>query len=219
MIRTVLFDLDGTLVDTAADMVDALNAWLYVRRKPLVDLRMARGLCSGGSRALLDIRGVGEEGREAAVADYLRLYEKTDYRKTVYFAGVQAMLSLLHSAAYRCGVVTNKPRRYAAPICERLRVADSNLTVLVCGDDTPRPKPSPLPLLAAAEQFGVRPEECLYVGDDRRDAVSADAAGMPFVGALWGYWQAGQWRDEDCPPVAALLSTPVSLLPTIRALP
>lgn len=213
---TVLFDFDGTLADTAPDMLAALNDWRAARAHPPVDAARTRLLCSGGARALLATSGWDGETFEDARADYLRRYENTEHRRTTLFAGVAEMLAAARRGGWQWGVVTNKPRRYFSPAAERLRLTALGAAAFVCGDDLPLAKPHPAPLLAAAAECGAAPrgappETCLYVGDDIRDGQAAAAAGMKFIAVTWGYWQPHQWREEDAPPIELLAATPKAL--------
>lgn len=214
MIKTILFDFDGTLADTAPDMVRALNDFLAARGQPPVPYDDARNLCSGGVRALLGIRGLQGEDFEAARADYLRLYEATNYKDTVLFTGVPEMLTSLIASGYQWGIVTNKPRQYFEPIAARLKLAEQGAAVLVCGDDVSTPKPDPMSLLAAAEHCNSAAQHCIYVGDDERDAQAAAAANMKFITVAWGYWQPNDWQA----PVSAIISHPILLPPAIHSI-
>ncbi len=214
----VLFDFDGTLADTAPDMVFALNNWLAARGRAPVAPEQVRGLCSGGSRALLNFCGIGEESMEAAVHDYLQCYEKTDYQNTVLFAGILPVLQQLNAAGIPWGVATNKPEKYFNPIAARL-LAPLNPAVLIARNATLPAKPHPATLLAAAQQCNKAATQCVYVGDDLRDGQAALAAKMPFIAVTWGYWREDQWLDPDTPLIAALIATPELLLPSLAALP
>ncbi len=222
MIKTILFDLDGTLADTAEDMVAALNQWLAIRNQPAVAFAVARNLCSMGSRGLLSIRGIGTEQWQSAVADYLVEYEKTAYQRTVLFPQVATMLMQLQQRGYTVGIVTNKPRRYAKPILEDiLHIEQYGIQTIICGDDCTHAKPHPMSLLKAAELCHCTPDQCVYVGDDVRDGEAAMASGMGFIGVLWGYWQHGQWGEDpsadtsSVPLVNAIISTPSLILTAI----
>ena len=210
--RTVLFDFDGTLADSAPDLIAALNNWLAVRNRQPIDATAARNLCSGGSRALLSFCGLGDEDFEQAKADYLRRYEATGYQHTVLFTGIPEILKQLNQMSITWGIVTNKPRRYFAAIAKRLQLTELGAKIFVCGDDHPHAKPHPQPLLAAAAACNTPPTQCIYVGDDVRDAKAAASAAMLFIGTTWGYWQPKQWQNsEDMPPIGAYVSTPSAL--------
>ena len=212
----MLFDFDGTLARTAADMTAALNAMRTERGMPPVRAAEAASLVSGGARALLEFGGLAGEGADMAAmrAEFLRLYELTGYEQTDLFPGAAEMLRDLENNGWEWGVMTNKPRRYFAPLAERLGWGDK--LGLVAGDDCSRAKPHPDGLLRAAELIGVGAEFCVYAGDDPRDARAAKAAGMPFILAGWGYWTPSQWAGSHC--VSALAATPRDVPPLARML-
>lgn len=211
----MLFDFDGTLADTADDMLAAANRTLAEDGKSPMTRADAVGCVSGGARALLLKGGVGAARVEEARADFLRYYEETGYAKTRLLPGIAAMLKALNGGGIRWGVVTNKPRRYYEPIAGMLGLAARGAEVMLCGDDLPKAKPHPDGLLAAAGQ--TPPGCCCYVGDDWRDAAAANNAGMPFVAAAWGYFCADDgWQNT---PVFAIASKP-SVVPLLaRVLP
>jgi phosphoglycolate phosphatase len=185
----ILFDLDGTLVDTAPDLGYALN--LQREHHGLAHLPMdaIRPFASHGSKGLLNIGfdlTPDDETFEAMRVEYLDLYDQVFTRSPVLFDGVAELLAGLQKLDIRWGVVTNKPRRFAAPLIESMHLSNS-MVCLVCGDDAPLPKPAPDTLFMACEQSLVKPEHCLYVGDAERDIKAGNAAGMKTVVALWGY--------------------------------
>ena len=185
----ILFDLDGTLVDTAPDLGYALN--LQRERHGLEPMPMdtIRPFASHGSKGLLNI-GFGlrpeDENFEDMRVEYLDLYDQVFTRSPVLFDGVDDLLLALHQKNVKWGVVTNKPRRFAAPLLESMQLKIP-MACLVCGDDAPLPKPAPDTLFLACEQAYARPEDCFYVGDAARDIEAGNAAGMKTVTALWGY--------------------------------
>ena len=212
----LLFDFDGTLARTAADMTAALNAMLLARGRSPVALADAALRVSGGARALLEFGGftANDEDMGAARNEFLRLYEATGYRETDLFPGVAEMLADLENRGWPWGVMTNKPRRYFSPLAGRLGWGEK--AGLVAGDDCARAKPHPDGLLKAAELCGAAAARCVYVGDDPRDARAALAAKMPFILAAWGYWTPPQWSDSA--PVSALAATPADILPLAKML-
>ena len=170
-------------------MLCALNGWLAVRGRPPVNAMTATAKVSGGARALLELAGLNGEDPEAAREEYLKLYERTQYARTVLFPEVEKMLLGLTAAGLSWGVITNKPRRYFAPIAKSLRLTEKNAAVLLAAGDAGQIKPQPDMLLAAATCCNLRDNECIYVGDDARDAQAAKAASMKFIIAAWGYWR------------------------------
>ncbi|GHA73668.1 phosphoglycolate phosphatase [Cognatilysobacter bugurensis] len=184
----VLFDLDGTLLDSAPDMLAAVNAMRARRGRGPMPLDTLRPHVSKGSRAMVAVAfaDVDPVERETWIPEFLSDYERELGRHGAPFAGVEAMLELLERAGTPWGIVTNKPE-YLARLLMPVLGWETRCAVLIGGDTLPVRKPDPAPLLVAAERIGVAPASCVYVGDDERDIAAARAAGMPSVVALWGY--------------------------------
>jgi N-acetyl-D-muramate 6-phosphate phosphatase len=187
--RAVLFDLDGTLADTAPDLARALNRLRTERGLGPVPPAVTRPHTSKGARGLLGA-GMGvEPGHDSYPTlreRFLDYYEEDLCVDTKLFDGVPELLDALAKKGLRWGVVTNKPQRFTAPLMARLDPKRTAACV-VSGDTTPKAKPWPEPLLHAARALELRPAQCLYVGDDLRDVQAARAAGMSVVVAAWGY--------------------------------
>ncbi len=187
--QAVLFDLDGTLADTAGDLGGAVNQLRLNRGLPAMPLEILRGYASAGARGLigvgLDIHPGHPEYDDLRLA-FLDAYEQCLAQTTVLFDGMAELLAQLESAGLPWGVVTNKPHRFTIPVMQGLKL-DQRAAVIISGDSTAHAKPHPLPLLTACEQIGVAPAATLYVGDDLRDIQAAIAAGMPSAAAAWGY--------------------------------
>ena len=211
-VDAVLFDLDGTLADTAGDLVLALNRLRADRRLPPVPLADLRAHASSGARGLLGA-GMGitpesadyEELREAFLAHYSACLVET----TVLFNGVAELLDALEQRRMPWGIVTNKFSRFTGPVVSALALADRASTV-VSGDTTPHAKPHPAPLLHAAAELRVPPSRCIYVGDDLRDIVAGNAAGMPTIVAEYGYM--GNGGTSDTWPATGWIADPLALL-------
>ncbi|MEY4754525.1 MAG: hypothetical protein RJA44_2200 [Pseudomonadota bacterium] len=193
-LQALLFDLDGTLIDSAPDLGGAgndLRARHGLAPLPLADYRPMTG---AGARGLLGVAfGIGPEHAdfEALKTEFLALYEARMTRETRVFAAMEPVLAALEARGLPWGIVTNKASRFAAPLVQALGLAQRS-AVLICGDSAARAKPWPDPLLLAAERLGVAPARCAYVGDDLRDIQAARAAGMLSVAAGWGYLGAGE---------------------------
>ncbi|MEY4765130.1 MAG: phosphoglycolate phosphatase [Pseudomonadota bacterium] len=187
--QAVLFDLDGTLADTAGDLGGALNTLRVARGLSPMPLDALRPYASAGARGLI---GVGldihpghpefEPLRQAFLDAYLACLADT----TALFEGMAELLDTLEARGLKWGVVTNKPHRFTVPVMDGLGLMARAGTV-ISGDTTAHAKPHPLPLLTACQALGVAPERCLYVGDDLRDIQAAQAASMPSAAAAWGY--------------------------------
>lgn len=211
-LETVLFDLDGTLVDTAPDLALALNLQRERHGLPPLPLATIRPHASHGSRGLLGI-GFGLVPEHADFAamreEYLDLYDQVFTRSPVMFTGIAEVLDVMESAGLRWGVVTNKPRRFTQPLMQALGLAQ-RAACIVSGDDAARAKPYPDTLLLACGLAQTVPAACFYVGDAERDIQAGRAAGMPTIIALYGYLDAndkpGEWG------ASAMIDSPSGLL-------
>jgi len=193
-IRGVLFDLDGTLVDSAPDLAAAANrlrAEHGLEPLPLADLRPMVG---AGARGMVGVAfGVkpGDSRFEDLRDAFLAHYEAGLLESTQPFPGIEALLQSLEQSNTPWGIVTNKATRFTRPLVAGLGLAE-RAAVVVCGDTTPHSKPHPEPLLAAARAMNLAPGAVVYVGDDQRDAQAAQAAGMRMLVATWGYLGLGE---------------------------
>ena len=193
-VRGVLFDLDGTLIDSAPDLAGAANRLRADHGLPPLPLAALRPMVGSGARGMVGVAfGVkpGEPRFEELRDAFLAHYEAGLLQATRPFDGVEAMLAALEESGTPWGIVTNKATRFTAPIVAGLGLAQ-RAAVVVCGDTTPHSKPHPEPLFAAARAMGLPPEHVAYVGDDLRDAQAAQAAGMPMIVATWGYLGLGE---------------------------
>jgi len=188
-ITAVLFDLDGTLIDSAPDLAAAANDLLQVHGRPTLPYAQLRPHAGSGARGML--RAAFD--LTPANADYERLrdafyghYEKRLLESTNFFQPVPQVLNALDAAGLPWGIVTNKAMRFAGPSFQALGLAD-RAAALIAGDSTPHTKPHPAPLLEAARRMGHAPSACVYVGDDLRDVQAGRAAGMFTLAASWGY--------------------------------
>lgn len=186
--KLVLFDLDGTLLDSAPDMAATVNRMRAARGQGAMPLAELRPHVSKGSRAMsaAAFPELGGEVPPELIREFLDTYEQELGRHSVLFDGVAELLDAIEAAGSRWGIVTNKPEYLAKQIVPTLGW-EARCAVLIGGDTLPQRKPHPLPLLHAAEQLGVAIADCAYVGDDQRDIDAARAAGMRSVVALWGY--------------------------------
>jgi phosphoglycolate phosphatase len=193
-VDAVLFDLDGTLVDSAPDLAGAANELRLAHGMPALTLEALRPMVGTGARGMLDAAfGIGPDDAsfEALRADFLQRYEARILRETRVFARMVPVLAALERHALPWGIVTNKLSRFSAPLVEGLGLL-RRCSVLISGDSTPHAKPHPRPLLEAAERLGLAPQRCLYVGDDRRDVQAGRGAGMTTLAAAWGYLGRGE---------------------------
>lgn len=191
-IHAVLFDLDGTLVDTAPDLGYALNLLRGEHGLPPLPDDVIRPQASHGARGLLKLGFDVEpdDARFPALREgFLERYAANICRHSRPFPGILDLLGALEARGLQWGVVTNKPARFTEPLMSILDLAE-RAACIVSGDTCPQPKPHPAPMLAAAELCGTDPAHCLYLGDAERDIEAARAAGMPALVAAWGYLDA-----------------------------
>ncbi len=209
--RAVLFDLDGTLLDSAPDMLATANQLRGRCGLSPMLLEQIRPHVSKGSRAMLAAAfpHLPTIQTEAMVPQFLETYLQELGKHGVLFADIESMLVALEEDGAKWGIVTNKPEYLAREIMPPLGW-ETRCAILIGGDTLAEKKPHPLPLLVAAERIGFEAGQCVYVGDDERDIQAARAAGMPSIAALWGY------RQDHEDPVGwgadVLLQSPADLL-------
>jgi phosphoglycolate phosphatase len=188
-VRAVLFDLDGTLVDSAPDLGLAADRMRLVRGLHSLPLEGYRPHAGSGARGMLGVAfGISPEhgDYEALREEFYCQYEASLTERTSAFPGVIELLEALLQRGLRWGVVTNKAQRFSMPLTRSMPFFDSASTI-ISGDTTAHIKPHPAPLLEAARRLDLSPIDCLYVGDDARDIMAGRAAGMTTVAALYGY--------------------------------
>lgn len=215
-VQTVLFDLDGTLVDSAPDLAGAANDLRSSRGLPAVPFERLRPMVGAGARGMVGAAFgyTPEDAEYEAIKDeFLARYAARLLTQTRLFPAVDELLERLEAQGLRWGVVTNKATRFTLPLVEGLGL-DGRAATIVCGDTTPHAKPHPAPLLEAARQLGIPPAQCVYVGDDLRDIAAGRAAGMLTLAAGWGYLGAGDpihaWGAD------LVLESPLQLLNWLR---
>ncbi|WP_373190788.1 HAD-IA family hydrolase [Halomonas sp.] len=212
--RALLFDLDGTLVDTAPDLARATNALRRHHGLPALPYPVIRAQVSNGGSALVTLAlGLAKQaqGHDAARTYLLEAYGLAVAEESRVFPPLDRLLAEWEAQQRPWGIVTNKPRAYAVPLVEAMGLAPG---ALLCADDLPVKKPDPAPLREAARRLGVTPADCWYIGDHRRDMQAARAAGMAAVAVGYGYiekgddyrgWPADLWFDTAEALVATLL--------------
>lgn len=194
--RGILFDLDGTLVDTALDMVGVLFDMLDAHGGDKLPYALARASVSNGSLALVRLAfpDADEELQLKLQQEYLDRYEKSVCRESVLFPGIPELIDTLDQHGRPWGVVTNKPGYLTEPLLHQLKIA-GRAGCAISGDTLPERKPHPAPLLLASQQIGVSPEETIYVGDAQRDIEAGRRAGMTTVAVTYGYITANDNPD------------------------
>ena len=212
----LLFDLDGTLVDSAPDLAAAGNEMRTTRGLAALPLAHFRPMVGTGARGMLGrALGIGPDDPSfiALRDEFLDRYERRMTQETRVFDGMPAVLEHLRTALIPWGIVTNKATRFARPLVDSL-AGLSGFATLVCGDTTAHAKPHPQPLLEAARCLGIAARACVYIGDDARDVQAGKAAGMMTIVAAWGYLGAGEpieaWQAD------AIVQSPAELLTLLR---
>ena len=190
----VLFDLDGTLIDSAPDLAATVNHMRLTRGLTEVDYPRLRARVGSGARGMLleaFDKKPGDADYETMRQEFMTLYAERLLDTTRVFEAMEPVLQTLESQGVRWGIVTNKNARMAEHIAQGLGLHVRH-AVLIGGDTTPHAKPHPAPLLEAARRIGVDPLQCVYVGDDERDVLAGRAAGMANLAAAWGYLGVGE---------------------------
>ena len=209
-IHAVLFDLDGTLIDSAPDLAGAANALRAERGLEPLPYERLRSMVGAGARGMVGAAfGVapGDADFEPLRDAFLDLYAQGLLQRTAVFAEMAEVLDALERRSLAWGIVTNKSSRFTTRLVEELGVAPA---CVICGDSTPHLKPHPAPLLTAAERLDLAPADCVYVGDDLRDVQAGRSAGMATVVAAWGYL--GQGEPIHAWGADAIVETPAQLL-------
>lgn len=211
-LRAVLFDLDGTLIDSAPDLGAAADKMRTDRGLPSLPLEQYRPMAGAGARGMLRIAfGLTPEHPDFPEMreEFFGNYERCMTERTTSFDGVRELLDQIVGRGLAWGVVTNKSQRFTEPLTRALPLFAS-AGAIVSGDTTPHAKPHPAPLLEAARRMGLNPAHCVYVGDDERDIVAGHAAGMGTVAATYGYLgdraDVADWRAH------AHIDSPLDLL-------
>lgn len=229
-VKAVLFDLDGTLLDTVNDLVASANYALALEGLPAAEVHELKSHVSGGARTMIGywlvktlegrptlaypgVNRVLDQNREIferVVERMMAYYEQNPADHTRYFDGMESVLDHLEGRGIPWGIVTNKRTRYTQPLTEALNI-HRRTPCIVSGDTTPEAKPHPLPLIEASARLGINPEHCVYIGDAARDIEAGRRAGMMTLAALYGYINANEdidgWGADDA------LEVPADLIP------
>ena len=216
MIKTVLFDLDGTLADTAPDLADALNQVLINHSQQPLPYDQIRPVVSHGGAALISLAFGNEHPNfDDYYHELLDIYKNNIANKTTLFPGMPELLEQIIQQGMNWGVVTNKPAWLTDPLMDALNLTKSACTI-ISGDTLKERKPHPAPLLFACNQAGSSAKECVYIGDAERDIRAGNNAGMHTVIALFGY------IDESDEPqnwnAHHQINAPLDLVPWIHTL-
>lgn len=191
-LNCVLFDLDGTLLDTAPDLIACLHEALHYHGYSNVSTESVKPMVSFGAAAMIKhcvANSVSEQQQAAILHTMLSLYEHNIARHTVFFAGMEQVLAFIETRGLCWGIVTNKRQRFTKPLLAALQL-DSRVACAISGDSTAHPKPHVEPLLVACQYAGVIPQHCVYIGDAVHDIIAGNNAGMHTLAALYGYLKA-----------------------------
>ncbi len=214
-LRAILFDLDGTLLDTAPDLAGALNKLRLERRRAPLSYESVRSSVSHGAARLISLGFPDADPGTFAVLQkrFLEIYTGAVSLETRLFEGMDRVLAILAERGLRCGIVTNKPGWLTVPLLEQMGL-ETRFACVVSGDTVSERKPHAMPMLHAAKLAGVAADECVYVGDAERDIQAAHAAGMPGLVATYGYLQPDEdWRAWGGDGV---IQSPLDLLPWLE---
>ncbi len=206
--KGLLFDLDGTLIDTSLDMGETLNELLEKHNKPALAQTLIRTQVSHGVRGLLKLGfniDPDHDNYETLAKDFLNTYQSKNHQKSELFPGMESLLKTMMDDGIPLAIVTNKPRYLTEPLLERLEITQL-FGCLICGDDLATRKPHPLPILTACENIEVLPEYSIYIGDAERDIEAGNKAGLVTMLVSWGYfdtnsddihnWQANHFIED-----------------------
>ena len=215
-IKAILFDLDGTLIDSAPDLGAAANKMRTDRGLEPLAQSLYRPMAGAGARGMISVAfGLSPDHAEfeELKEEFLANYQLGLAENTAIFEGVPDLIAQIREHGLKWGVVTNKWARFTIPLTQGMALFDTAGTI-ISGDTTSHAKPHPAPLLEAARQLQVAPEDCIYVGDDERDIVAGRSAGMPTVAATYGYLgalgHAAAWNADF------MLARPHDLLKVLR---
>lgn len=215
--KAVLFDLDGTLIDSAPDLGAAADEMRIERGMTSIPLERYRSMAGAGARGMLGVAfDVAPDAPEFAALreEFFVKYENRMLSNTLAFDGVPELIAMLVGRAIPWGVVTNKSMRFTDPLTRAMPLF-STARAIVSGDTTPFSKPHPEPLFEAARRLGVDPTWCMYVGDDERDIIAGRAAGMRTVAATYGYM--GVQADVALWKADATIDSPLALLHLLQS--
>jgi N-acetyl-D-muramate 6-phosphate phosphatase len=218
-VAAVLFDLDGTLIDSAPDLGAAADKMRLDRGLPSLPLELYRPMAGAGARGMLGVAfGIAPDHPDYPQLreEFFTNYENCMTERTYAFTGIAELIAQLVERGLAWGVVTNKAARFTRPLTQGMDLF-ATARAVVAGDTTPHAKPHPAPLLEAARLLSLEPCHCVYVGDDERDVAAGRAAGMRTVAAGYGYL--GSHADTKLWGADAHIHSPLELLALLQTAP
>jgi phosphoglycolate phosphatase len=217
-VKAVMIDLDGTMLDTVADLAVAVNLMLAKIGRPPLDENLVRQFVGKGIPNLVHRSLSGSMDGEAdpalhaqALPVYMDCYESVNGRHTTIYPGVQEGLAALKGAGFPLACVTNKSELFTLPLLEQMKLAHY-FKVVVCGDTLPKKKPDPMPLTHACKELGIAPRDMLMIGDSLNDTIAARAAGCPVFCVPYGYNEGHDVRELDVDAIVDSLLQAATLL-------
>lgn len=195
--EAILFDLDGTLIDSAPDLIQTLNAMLVEHGKAPCSVKDFRQYVSYGSTKLLEMGFQGDYPMDFQTLrqQYLARYQTQNTVHTDFFDGIPQLLAAIEATGTPWGIMTNKPTNCTTAIAQKLKL-NQRAAAIVCGDTLPVAKPDPSPIILTCQMMGVTPENCVYIGDSDRDIAAGKNAGMATIACEFGYIHADSPIDE-----------------------
>ncbi len=190
IIEAIFFDLDGTLLDTASDLLFALNYLLEKYNFKTITLEQLLPLISYGSKKIINSvlnLDINDKQLELLKSEFIDAYHKLGHQHTQLFPGMEKVLVYLNNNNIKWGIITNKTTKLAIPVVEQLKLTSLNCKTVVCADTTDYPKPHPAPMLKACQDLNVNPKNCLFIGDAKTDIEAGKAVGMHTILAAYGY--------------------------------
>ncbi|MEH6444383.1 MAG: HAD-IA family hydrolase [Oceanospirillaceae bacterium] len=215
-IEAVLFDLDGTLLDSAPDFHLVINEMLQTRNRDLISLAALKHQVSNGARAMVKYafaEAATTIELESLKAEFLALYFERINQKSYLYAGIEQVISFLETNHISWGIVTNKPEYYTTPIITHFPCF-AGAKVVICPDHVKHTKPDPEPLFLACEKMSISADKCCYIGDHERDIIAGKAANMYTIGCNYGYLNENE--DSSAWQADALVDQPLHIIEQLK---
>ncbi len=215
-VRAVLFDLDGTLLDTAPDICSAINTTLeYFGYRPVTLQTVSAGISHGAAGIFSRVLNTDSKTHEKLANHFLETYQHSNFPKTRLFNGISNILKFLAQSTIPWGVVTNKSHRFTVPLLQKMKLHES-ASCIISGDSTNHRKPHPAPVLLACQQLEITPQQVLFVGDHEKDITAGHAAGTCTAFAKYGYIDPSEDRVKFSTAASHTIDHPMQLANIIK---